>query len=201
MAGSDQIRELRVLVSSEGVLRRLCRFAFTNRDASIYLMAHATAGRYFYGDETLEEHAASRTFPYTEQLSSDAVPKVSIHERGQVHVYADGASRAGPLQIPALPRLRGQHVASVVVDTFAGLARFKGRPRASGRERDLIIEVEPGALSGRLAVYVNGSEPRFANAEIQFHVSLSRITSPSLSTSGWPPSPSCPPWECATRTA
>ena len=171
---SNDIRELRLLVEHEGDLKRLCKLAFTKSDASIYVIPYAAGGRYFYGDQTLEEREVEKTFDFTEQLStSERIPKLSI-QRGRVHVEADSA-RAGPLWGPSLPHLRGEHVATVTADSFAGLTRHEQTPRLSGAERDFVLLADRSVESGRVAIYVNGKEPRFVRS-CELFLTLARPT-------------------------
>lgn len=99
----------------------------------------------------------------SKQFSTESVPKLSIHETGQVHIQSH-AGRSGPLRIPALADLRGQHVASVTVDSFAGLQYHEGPVRAAGAEIDFPLEFAGRSESGRLVVYINGAEPRFVHS-------------------------------------
>jgi hypothetical protein len=173
---ATNIRELRVLVQHKGTMLRLCKLMFTSGDASIYLVPYASAGHYFLGGHEFAEQERQATFDFTKQLSSKLkqLPKLSLHETGQVHVQV-GRDRAGPLRIPPLSELRGQHVASISADGFEALARFEGTPRSSGAEQDFVFVVEPGLDSGRIALYVNGEEPSFGD-DCPVRIALTRPT-------------------------
>src|SRR6266487_3062499 len=56
--GLSELRELHILVSHQGVCRRLCKLAFSRTDASIYLFAYARHGNYFCGGRSLLERQA-----------------------------------------------------------------------------------------------------------------------------------------------
>ena len=137
---------------------------------------YASAGHYFLGGHEFAEQERQMTFDFTKQLSSKLkqLPKLSLHETGQVHVQV-GRDRAGPLRIPPLSELRGQHVASISADKFETLAPFEGTPRSSGAEQDFVFVVEAGLDSGRIALYVNGEEPSFAD-DCPVRITLTRPT-------------------------
>jgi hypothetical protein len=169
---AENVRELRLLIQHERQLRRFCKLVFTKKDASVYLVPYAATGRYFYGSRLMPEERVEETFNFREQLTADAVPKLSLHERGQVHAYA-GAAKAGPLTVPPLSTLTGQHVASISADAFAALPLFEGEPREQGAGRDLVMPVEDGVDSGRIAICVNGYAPAFA-VEQRLYLTLTR---------------------------
>ena len=169
------VRELRILIKHRGMLRQVCKFAFSRSDASLYLFPYAAQGRYYYGSRSLGEKQAQDTFDFTAGFVEDKVPKLSIHETGQVHIFA-GKERAGPLQIPPLETLRGQHVATVVPDAFVALKPFLGVPRESGPELDHVIPADDLVETGRLAIYVNGAAPAFDAANCRLTLSLRRPT-------------------------
>jgi hypothetical protein len=159
------IRKLRLLVEHQGTLRRFCKLLFDRVDASVYLIPYAREGRFYFGGRAFEEDQVEQTFNFKEQRQSgdDRLPKLSIHETGQVHVQVGRDNRAGPLRIPPLTTWRGEHAATITADTLAGLAVFDGQPRTQGAERDHVIPVESDRVeSGRLAIYLNGKENVFA---------------------------------------
>lgn len=150
--------ELRVLVHLDSALRSLSKIVFSRNDASFYLIPYCVGGTYYFGSNSMAEQQAQATFDFTIQESAVRAPKLSIHETGQVHVRV-GALTAGPLQIPPLTDLRGQHVATVCADTIKDLVKFISK----GPVRDcLILQPDAGTLSVRLAVYVNAIKPLFA---------------------------------------
>ena len=157
------LRKVRILAEHEGHLRLVCKLFFTDNDFSVYLIPYAKLGRYFFGTSSFKEREIDKTVDFTEQLNSDVVPHLSIHDSGQVSVR-DTMQQAGPLSIGPLVDLRGEHVATVTADGFDGLPLFEGEPRTSGGEIDHVIPVETGVGSGRPAMYVNGESPSFAYA-------------------------------------
>jgi hypothetical protein len=162
--------ELQILISYKGAPRRLCKLAFSNSDASIYLFAFAQHGKYFYGGRSLIEKQIQDTFDYTKQLESNAVPKLSIHQSGRVHAKVEGKS-IKPLWIPPLTALRGQHVATVCAESFTELPLFERDIQDSAREI-CFINFDKGAESGRLAIYINGTESRFVSKRCRLGISL-----------------------------
>lgn len=172
----EPIRELRLVVSFEGEMRKLCKLAFTRTDASVYVVPYAPNGRYSVGTHRLGEDARSVTFTVVDAEDLEAVPKVSFHESGQVHAYA-GGGMVGPLRIPALANWRGAHIATVLADHARSLPEFQGEPRRTGLDRDLVLQLEGEVVSAALALYVNGSEARF-DAPCPMWLTLRRPTLP-----------------------
>lgn len=170
------IRELQIVVQVENELRRVCKFAFCESDASTYLIPYAAGGQYYFGDERLDEQKASHSFSFAEQLSNITAPKVSIHQSGQVHIQVR-RQRAGPLFIPSLQELRGQHVASISVDRFDHLPLLSGPPKTSGTKIDFVMKIPKGLHSGRFPLYLNGAAPHFLSTNIVLCI---RILRPSL---------------------
>jgi hypothetical protein len=145
---SELIREVRILADQGGDLRSLCKIALSQSDGSLYLFPYSAGGSFHFGRSSIPADEGQATIPFDDQETSPRTPKLSIHETGQVH-------------IPPLSALRGQHVASVTCVRFSALALFDRAPKPGGPERDLIIPVEEGVESGRLALYVNGEAPAF----------------------------------------
>lgn len=175
-----QLEGVRILVEYQGRLLRVCKFMFWKTDFSLYLIPYASNGRYFFGARAVPEQEVEHTFDFTEQLASDArIPKLSIHDTGQVHIKTD-RDLAGPLQIPELSSLRGEHVASLSVDHFDALSGFVGHPQMSSKEVDYVIRGGDKVESGRLAVYMNGEEATFDNERCPIVFTLSRQGRPKL---------------------
>jgi hypothetical protein len=171
------LRSLRVLVRHEGHLRRFCKFVFTKRDGSLYVIPYAANGRYLFGGHEFMEREVTTTFDMSGQLTSDdgrTLPHLSLHESGQIHAHG-GAERAGPLSVPPLTEWRGQHAVSVVATRFSGLAPFAGEPSASRAKPDLVLTAAGGLDSGRIVVFLNGREPSF-DGECLMNFTLVRPT-------------------------
>jgi len=100
------------------------------------------------------------TFDFTEQLHASQNPKISIHERGQVHVEAQG-TRIDPLFIPPLRTFRGQHLATIRCDSVEPLPVSSSRLTIRGATVDLAIGVPDGVRAARLLLYANGEQPSF----------------------------------------
>lgn len=161
MADSQHLRELRLLVRRRGVLLKTCKIVFSNRDASVYLVPYAAERRYYAGSVQVPAHEVSSMFGYRGGVELRREPKLSIHETGQVHVQANGSKLAVVNSVP-LPSLRGEHMATVCLDEFDGLAPFARTPRAGGPERDFVFEASEQVASCRFALYINGADPTFA---------------------------------------
>jgi hypothetical protein len=169
------MRETRILVEWRNSLRKLCKIAFSSRDASLYLFPYAKLGNYYYGSKTMQARQMSLSFDFTEDIFQQHTPKLSIHETGQVHVFM-GAEKVGPLCIPPLTTLTGQHIASVSPDAFESLPIFTEKLRVVGAEVDQVIPVADEAVNGRLAVYVNGDRPAFCSKNRGLIFTLRRST-------------------------
>lgn len=169
------IREVRILIQWRNSLRKLCKIAFSDSDASLYLFPYAIEGKYHYGSKIMPSKEASLSFDFAEDIFQEQTPKLSIHESGQVHVYV-GIEKAGPLFIPPLANLTGQHIASVSPDAFESLPIFTKKLRQIGAEIDQIIPAVDEAVSGRLAIYVNGNQPTFDVQDCGLIFTLTRST-------------------------
>ncbi len=163
MNTATRLRGVRFLIRHRGTVRSLFKVGFAATDGSLYMWPYSASGRFYFGQTGIGAHESSVTFDFTDQFSSDAAgpPKVSIHESGQVHVKSETGNLAGPLFIPALSQLRGQHVATVQCDSFAGRPAYPKRLRRGPPESDQVLDVDDGAENGRVAIYVNGRESRF----------------------------------------
>jgi len=173
------IRKVRILIDLSGDLRRLCKVSFSRKDASIYIIPYAPSGKFYFGLRSVPGKEFTDTFNLDEGSSSEFAPKLSIHESGQVHVIA-GSKRIGPLQIPPLPELEGQHIASISADEFTALSKFEDTPSSSGAERDYVIPFDPRVNSGRLVLYVAGDRAAFEvpNCRIIFTLTRPTLTRP-----------------------
>lgn len=174
----DDLRRIRLLVEHRGAVRRFCKISFTLRDASIYLIPYAHNRRFFYGGRTVAERQLEDTFVFSEGIQVEREPHLSIHASGSVRVYSGDSEVAGPIHVPALSLLRGQHVASLSADAFDVLPLHDKPLVEAGADVDHLVPVEEGVLSGRLALYVNGVEPTFAGGNCRLTIRLQRAALP-----------------------
>ena len=149
---SDQVTDpirVRVSLKHDGAQLGLCELSIKPTDASVYIRtAHADGGRYFWGHESFARGEQTKEIGFRANGSADQ-PKISIHESGQVHVKdSGGAYLAGPVRIPPLADLRGQHVATVTADDFSALPGHVPQPESPSL-RELIITAAPEVLSGQ----------------------------------------------------
>jgi hypothetical protein len=154
------LREVRVLVRDGATLRRLCKLALSAGDASLYLFPYAPTNTFLVGESGMAADEMQREIPFPGAAVIDP-PKLSIHESGQVHVQRGTTMLAGPMSIPPLADLRGEHIATVTADAFSILPPYTRQPRTTGPTYDLVTAPEPGVISGRIAVYINGSNADF----------------------------------------
>lgn len=152
---------VRVFVEYKGELRRAFELRTTKTDASLYLHPAAPYGVYDYGGERFPADALSHTFNPFGQLRSKHEPHVSIKQSGRVHIRTRTGPLAGPLQIPPLASLRGQHVATVTATRFDAFPMYQGDRKNLKPDYDQLVYVDPGLQSGRLCLYVNGATPTF----------------------------------------
>lgn len=172
--GRDNLRSLRILVANGGQLSALCKFGFSVRDGSFYVIPYGPSGRYHFGRYGFAN--SERTVTFDAAVAGEATempPHLSIHQSGQVHIRSQ-LGMAGPLRVPPLSDWTGEHIASVSPVRFDALAPFTREPKYSGRDRDFVFAVSAEG-SGRLAVYANGHEPSFAST-VSVHFTLVRPT-------------------------
>jgi hypothetical protein len=159
--------EKRLLVEHSGELRKLAKLAVSKSDASLYVVAYGPNRRYYVGQERLPAGKSSLTFRFADYpCHVGDEPKLSLHEKGKAHVTAGGRVLAGPIAMPRLTDLRGEHVATVCPDDFDQLPPYGRALKTSGREQDVVIPVEQGVTSGRVILYANAREPRFHGAGV-----------------------------------
>jgi hypothetical protein len=166
MAASPALREVTIVVEFERAVWKVATIGWSQVDASLYVRAFGPLGQFRYGQSSIPSGQHQETIRTDDQGSSTAVPHLSLHESGQVHVRKRRRTVAGPMFIPPLAELRGQHVATIQCVRFDRLARFEGSPRADGDRRDVVIPAEPGVESGRLPIYVNGESEAFAPSRV-----------------------------------
>ena len=169
------IRSVRLLVDTNGKLLRLCKLSFSNKDSSLYIFPYAPNNKYFLGSRSMPETKFEEKVHFRDDLSSTDVPKISIHESGQVHAIS-GKNRVGPLQTSPLSDLRGEHIATVEFDDFSILPEYTAKPKESGKDIDHIIPLPPDVKGGKFIFYAAGDKPSFQTHECQIIVSMARKT-------------------------
>ena len=155
----SHIREIKILVKHHEIVRSAFKVAFSMSDSSLYLFPYGTNSQYFYGGQTFPEKELKYSFNW-EDIFSDSTPKLSIHESGQVHIKSQGTC-AGPLQTLSLADFRGEHLASVTLDTVDSCPEYSGEIKTSGQSRHLTFPVKDKVQSVRFILYANGVESRF----------------------------------------
>jgi hypothetical protein len=104
------------LAQRNGTFRTLAQVMFTSRDASLYLVPYARSGNYFYGAQSIQPGQSNFEVKFKEHVMASARPKLSIHESGDVHIYADDSPKAGPINVRPVSECRGEHIAAVQFD-------------------------------------------------------------------------------------
>jgi hypothetical protein len=153
------LRKVRLLAEYEGMLHRVCKLMFTSGDASLYLVPYAASRRFFVGGTEFPEQQVTLHIRTTLGTAAAIEPKLSIHESGQVHIQVP-AGRIGPERTLPLSQFVGEHLATVVVDSFTGLPPHKGKIRTTGGELDIVLAASSD--SARLVLYANACSRRFA---------------------------------------
>lgn len=170
----SDLRVLRIIVDYNGSLRKVCKLTFTKSDASIYLFPYSSNKRFFCGSSKIMEKAISDTVNYGFNSPTNIEPKLSIHQLGQIHIKTQYDDLVGPLIIPELATLRGEHIATVCADNFDGLPIYEKQLIDKDSEKDHVIPIENGVHSGRLAFYVNGEKPIFDGEKCRLVVNFKR---------------------------
>ena len=169
------LRELRLLVDLGNDVRKIAKIAFSNTDASFYVFPYAPSGKYYYGGRHMDEVEFEDKVRFTDDIFSDQVPKLSIHETGHVHIKSKD-SIAGPVFVSPLCEWRGQHIASVSIDHFSTLSEFRGSISNEGSELNHVIPVDEIIKSGRLAFYLAGDRAAFAEPNCRIVLTIVRPT-------------------------
>ncbi len=167
------------------------KVALGQQDASLYFFPYGPKGRYFYGDQSMPEHEMQQTFLYLDQFKSDKIPKLSIHESGQVHVHSCRGALAGPINTIPLKKWRGEHIATVTADSLDPLTKYTKEVKTRGTEIDVIVPFDDEFKSGRIAVYCNGESSRF-NYQCPIKVEMRRPSTREPIRVGFAPIPQPP---------
>jgi hypothetical protein len=187
----SSIREIRIIIQNQGVLRKLFKVAFSQKDASLYFFPYGPKGKYYYGNQSMQEYEIKQTFSFIDQFHAEKIPKLSIHESGQIHIYCGKNALAGPLCTLPLNEWRGEHIATLSTDTLDSLAEHKKEIKTTGPEIDYIIPSDDSVESARIAVYCNGQSPIF-DYRHGFAVHLKRPTLQFPLYVGFTPIPQSP---------
>jgi hypothetical protein len=168
-------RELRLLVDLGSDLRKLAKVAFSKSDASLYLFPYAPHGRYYFGGRHMDEVEFQDQVKFSDDPFSETLPKLSIHETGQIHIQA-GALRAGPVSVSPLARWKGQHIASIGADSFESLPAFTESLSTTGPAIDHVIPTDQIVHGGRLVFFLAGDRPAFEEPNCRLVITLRRTT-------------------------
>lgn len=117
----EAVTEARLCVSYRAEVLRVCKLAVSKTDSSLYLFPYGPAGEYYFGRLSIPAGKQSATIPFDQQETSANIPKISIHESGQVHIKA-GDAVTGPMFASPLSDLCGEHIATVTCVRFSDLA-------------------------------------------------------------------------------
>jgi hypothetical protein len=155
----SNLREVRILIDHRGSLGRLCKLVVSNADGSLYVLPYGPVGEFRFGRSAIPGGQTSATVSWGDQEPSSSAPHLSVHERGQVHVKVQRETVVGPMAIPPLAGLRGDHVASVYANHSGRLAPFEGTPRTSGPEQDHVVPSDDAVETGQLATASTDGDP------------------------------------------
>jgi hypothetical protein len=146
------MREARFYLQQDSRVRALLRVEF-GRDLSFYLTPFAKQARYYWGEETLNRGEAGKSFAFHGQCSGVKAPRISFHESGQVHLKL-GRNLAGPLQIPCLTNLDGQHIATLTLDAICEAPMHVNELKDTHSIQNYRIPVSPDVKNIRLVMRV-----------------------------------------------
>lgn len=155
----SDLRKLRIIFNYKGQNYKICKIMFTGRDSSLYIVPYSLNGKYYAGKRRMTDQQVSDSFNYREQFEFDKLPKLSIHQQGQIHLDIPN-ERLGPFKIPPIDQLRGQHVATICLDNMRGIPVHTNPIKKNGTNRDYVIDIPDRIVNCRLAVYINGIEPK-----------------------------------------
>lgn len=174
-----KIRKARFLIEYQNQIRKVFQLSFSNADSSLYFFPYSESGNYHFGRQTIAENQISKTFNFKSDQNSKSIPKLSIHESGQIHIKADDVL-AGPIKIPPLGGYSGQHIATVCPDSFNNLPELTGKLSTKAKKCDFVLPIDKGQSSGRFAVFLNAHEPNFHgnNCFIQFKLERRSLSKP-----------------------
>ena len=173
------IREVRFLIEHKGVNRKLFKVAWAKEDNSLYFFPYGPTGKYYYGIQSFDKGEIKKTFPYNIQYNSIKIPKLSIHQSGQVHIRYHGKKIDLQLNTIPLEHWRGEHIATVTCDFFESLLEHKDIPKTTGSDIDKVIRFEKGSESGRIPIYVNAQSQNFNDpCDIKIPMPISSLFNP-----------------------
>lgn len=137
-------------------------------DGSLYLHPTAPNGGYFWGRSDFEAGEAQLEIDFTQQLSAEQEPHISLHPTGSSHVRRH-VKRGEPITtdtVQSVPfaEAAGEHVATIAANDLRGLAAGGPGPGASMENKiDAMWEPPGGHDSFRLVFLLNAMEPAFAS--------------------------------------
>jgi hypothetical protein len=170
-----QPSSFRILLSHNNDLYSLCKIGFQLSDASVYLFPYTINRKYYFGGRTMKDTIVSDRFTFTEGNRSENIPKLSLHESGQVHIKSN-VVLAGPIFIPPLSNWKGQHLASIFPDSIQSLPKYTTPLKKSGPTIDQVINLPDSLQNIRLALYLSGEKPEFSVPHCQAMIMLVRKT-------------------------
>jgi len=154
------LRKVRLHVKHKGRIKRICQISFTSNDASLYISPYSKFKNYYYGSNEFPEGTSRFKTSFKDQFCTNQAPKVSIHQKGQVHIKGDSGI-AGPINIPSLDNIQGSHIATIFIDRFDVFPDYTGQLKRVGKERDYVLKWIPDVESGRIVLYINSKQKQF----------------------------------------
>lgn len=150
-------RQVRVLLSVGGKLRKLAWFVANKRDASFYIIPFSLNGKFIGGEFSLgngigpfETKVDISSFPESKGTN---LPHLSLHRSGSVRAYVnEGDTFFGELQAKPIGMLVNQHIATLGLESFEALPVFEGTPDldSNKNKHDAVIEMKEEENSDRV---------------------------------------------------
>lgn len=170
--------ECRILLSSEVGIKKICKLIFTESDTSLYLIPYSPLNKFYYGKVKFSENQLENTFDYTTQKFTEDIPKLSIHQTGQVHIKGSDGT-VGPIYISPFVDIECKHIATVVAEKFSVLPNLEGKIRNKSKYKDILLKVDELDKGGRIVIYLNAQESIFpVDCNLNFELKRPTLNKP-----------------------
>lgn len=175
------IRSIRMFVNHKKVIRKAFKISFSQKDSSFFIFPYGKNNEYYYGYQSINGGKERKKFRYNNQFHTGDIPKLSFHQSGQVKIRDLKENLAGPIYTIPVNNLRGEHIASVSIDSFDNLPKYTGKIKSTGADIDHIIKSDNVVGSGKIVIYCNSKEKKFNNTKpCNLIISMNRPLKKSL---------------------
>lgn len=154
---------VRMLVKRCESLHPICSLLLPRNDLSFAIIPYAASGTYYHGRDDLRVEEVERVVNLESGDNFASSPKLQFHASGKVHVSARDR-RVNEVKVPELRSWRGEHIATVDVDTLSSLPAPKAGGEKSADVIDQPFELPAEWKAARLVIFVNGETPVFSGS-------------------------------------